>query len=39
MLAGAALMGYPYFVSGWAPSAGIGAAIVVVLWLAVRLGA
>jgi hypothetical protein len=39
MLAGVALMVYPYFVSNWALSAGIGAALVALLWLAVRLGA
>jgi hypothetical protein len=39
MLAGVALMVYPYFVTGWALSAGIGAGLVALLVLAVRLGA
>jgi hypothetical protein len=39
MLAGAALMAYPYFVANWMLSAGIGVAVVAILWIAVRLGA
>jgi hypothetical protein len=39
MLAGVALMAYPYFVSNWVVSAAIGGGITLVLWLAVRFGA
>jgi hypothetical protein len=39
MLAGAILMAYPYFVSNLALMAVIGAAVLALLWLAVRLGA
>lgn len=39
MLAGAALIVYPYFVSNVIASAAIGAALLALLWLAVRLGA
>jgi hypothetical protein len=39
LLAGVALMAYPYFVPGWAVSIGVAAAIVALLWVAVRLGA
>jgi hypothetical protein len=39
LLAGVALMAYPYFVSSWAVSAAIGGAVIALLWIAVRLGA
>lgn len=39
LLAGIALMGYPYFVSSVAWMLAIGAAVVAALWLAVRAGA
>lgn len=39
LLAGVLLMAYPYFVDNAAISGGIGAAIVLALWGAVRLGA
>jgi hypothetical protein len=39
MLAGAALCIYPYFVSNLVLSAAIAAALLGLLWLAVRLGA
>ncbi len=38
MIAGVALMAYPYFVSNVLLMAGIAMALVVVLWLVVRLG-
>lgn len=39
LLAGVLLMAYPYFVDNAAISGGIGVAIVLALWGAVRLGA
>ncbi|MBV9949640.1 MAG: hypothetical protein JOZ69_22555 [Myxococcales bacterium] len=39
MLAGVTMMVYPYFVSNLLVMAAIGAALIVALWVAVRLGA
>ena len=38
VFAGLALMIYPYFVDGWLAMAGVGAAICVALWWAIRVG-
>jgi len=38
LVAGIALMVYPYFVSSLALTVGVAVAIVAVLWVAVRLG-
>ena len=38
LAAGVALMVYPYFVAGWIAMLGIGAGLVLALWLAVRAG-
>jgi hypothetical protein len=39
MLVGSAMFIYPYFVSNVAISAAIAVALIVILWLAVRMGA
>ena len=39
LLAGATMMAYSYFVSNLLAMAAIGAAILAILWVAVRLGA
>ena len=38
IFAGLALMVYPYFVNGWLMMAGVGVAICVALWWAIRVG-